>query len=213
MPTWSQLRSPLLFVLALATTIAGGVVHGYWQQRWGYHRDVAAAIEKLGERPTEFGDWELVQARELSATERGILQNHAYLGGLYKHRRTGELVQFSILLGPTGPTSGHTPEVCLRSSAFTLKSARQSWKVPDREDRFWTATFRTRDVGNRPMRAMYAWRFDQSWIAPQQPRIKFGGYPYLYKLQLSCYADDETSEHNCADFLNAALPVLQDRML
>ena len=213
MPIKSKLRSPLLFVLALATTIAGGAVHGYWQHRWGNHEVVTKAIEQLGVPPTEFGEWKLVQRKDLSETERNILQNHAYVGGLYKHSRTNQLVQFSVLLGPTGPTSVHTPEVCLGSRAFAAKATRRTWTIPGHDDRFWTATFRTKDVANRPLRAIYAWRFDQNWSAPQQPRITFGGSPYLYKLQLTCYADDETSERNCADFLNAALPLLQGRML
>ncbi len=209
---WEKIRTVLFISLALAATVAGGIVHGYWQQRWGDPAEVAIAVERLGTSPSNFGPWKLVQATTLSDTERHILQNYGYIGGLYQHADSGQRIQFSVLLGPSGPTSVHTPEICLGSHALVATGQRQAMSVTDSDARFWTLTFRTNDVARHSLRAVYGWRFDDTWSASQQPRIAFAGAPYLYKLQLVCYEDDDTSLETCDEFLKSALSELNDRM-
>lgn len=213
----SQYRIPwsswLLLLIAVALTTVSGLVQGHFQQRWGTPEVVADALQKLTPLPEAMGPWQRMQAIKLAENERTILQNFGYEGAIYQHRQTGQTVQCSILLGPAGPTSVHLPEICWGSRAFAQQGDRRVLDVSGRDDRFWTVMFRSTDVHNRPIRAVYAWRYDAPWSTPAEPRIQFGTKPYLYKLQLSCEGDSDASLQATQDFLQEFLPIVDKRLL
>jgi hypothetical protein len=118
------------------------------------------------------------------------------------------------MLGPPGPISVHTPEVCFSSRNFRINEARELVELattPDRTDAFWSLTFDARDAGQERLRVYYAWTTGRPWQASGSPRFQFSGQPCLYKIQLSCPAPvsggSETSD-SCRRFLEAFVPVL-----
>ena len=67
------------------------------------------------------------------------------------------------------------------------------------------------DLRGGKLHVAYAWNDEHGWVAPEQPRFRFGGARLLYKLQLAAAAaDDRESKENdpCRLFLRDALPAL-----
>jgi hypothetical protein len=206
-------RIVVLLGMALALTLGNGLVQGKWQNRWGVPDSVKAAQQQLTDLPGEFGPWRLHSTSELGEVEQDILQNYGYVAGVYVHNQTGATIRCSVLLGPAGPTSVHTPEICWGSHAYCATGERVALRIPSRSDEFWTTTFRSRDVSNTAVRAVYGWRFADHWQAPEEPRIRFGTQPYLYKLQIAVDGDDKLTRGLAHEFLIDFLPALDSRLL
>jgi hypothetical protein len=181
-------------------------------QRWGGPDAAGRAAEHLLELPSDIGAWRAIEEVPLRDAERAVLECHAHLRRVYRHETTGQTAQLSVLLGPAGPTSVHTPDMCLASRTYRLDGARAILSLEGRRDQFWTVTFRSTDAEHRPLRVAYAWRFDGAWDAPNQPRITFGTRPYLYKMQVVCQGNAEQSRAACEKFLSDVLPVLSEHL-
>jgi hypothetical protein len=201
--------SMLVWSLVAASTLAGGMLQGHFRNRWGGPESAQAAAEHLPRLPARVGEWETIQTTHLSENEQNTLQSYGHVGRVYRHQRTGETVNLSILVGPFGPTAAHTPEVCLSSSEYRPQGVRQSLTLPGSADAFWTVVFHSTDVEQRHLRVTYAWTFNGTWVAARQPRFQFAASPYLYKLSLSCGSnDDAASLETCRQFLESLLPEL-----
>jgi hypothetical protein len=201
------LRSLALLAFVLFVTFAGGLVQGHLRDRWGGSAASLAAAEQLKQLPETIGPWETVQTFELRDREQEVLQTYGHIGRIYQHRETGQRVNMSLFVAPAGPASVHTPEICLGSVEFRLHAARSVLSVPNRPDQLWTATFRSVDVEQRPVRVVYGWRYQDAWVASEQPRFTFVGKPYLFRLNLRCVGDDADTKQICEQFLQALLPV------
>jgi hypothetical protein len=202
-------RLLLVWIVAAIATLVSGLLHGHFRNRWGGSESATAAVERLHRLPARLGEWETIQTSELSDAEQTILQPHGALRRIYRHQRTGEWMNLSIIVGPFGPTAAHTPEVCLGSSEFEVQSPRRTLSLEHGADEFWTVVFRTTDVEQRRLRVTYAWSFNGPWTAAQEARFRFAASPYLYKLSLSCNSpDDEASLESCRQFLESLLPEL-----
>lgn len=204
----SRLVQVIMFALAMGMTAGGGWVHGHFRQRWGAPEELQAAARRLEAFPNEIGPWKGIRDFDLTPREQAILHNAGHLGRIFQHESSGQQISCSILLGPAGPMSVHTPEVCLGSQQFRLVQSRSELSVPGRDDAFWTATFCTTDVAARPLRSTYAWRYDEPWTASEHPRLTFGTRPFLYKIHLTVASDDEQSRKATEQFLRDALPVI-----
>src|SRR5579863_4164034 len=107
-----QLRAiwPLSSVIAL--TILSGVVSGVLSNRWGAPARAQLSAAKLADLPDEFGDWQLQSELPIDKDVLEILQCVGNVHKIYRNRETGQLVNVVLLLGPPGPISAHTPEIC-----------------------------------------------------------------------------------------------------
>ena len=195
----------LIFVLLLS--IAGGLVQGRLRDRWGSPAASLAAAEQLQTLPKTIGPWETVRTFELRDREQDVLQTYGHIGRVYQHRENGQTVTLSLFVAPAGPAAVHTPEICLGSAEFRLHAPRTPLSVGDRADQLWTATFRSLDVEQRPVRVVYGWRYQGAWVASEQPRFSFVGKPYLFRINLRCVGDDAETRQTCEQFLQAFLPV------
>jgi hypothetical protein len=205
----SRLRALALLAIALLLTVGSGLLHGRLRQRWGHSSDALRAAEQMHALPATIGEWETISTFHLRDNEQAILQSYGHVGRVLRHKSSGAVVTLSLLVGPTGPTAVHTPEVCLRGNAYRLQGPRTALAVPGREDTAWTSTFVSTDVSARQVRAVYGWRFDGDWSAPEQPRFSFAGRPYLYKLNFSCAGDDAATQAQARDFLEAFVPAFE----
>jgi hypothetical protein len=205
----SPLKVIFLVAAAVGLTIGGGYVQGKLSHRWGQPPEITEAVKRLSSLPETIGHWKKVDDSDLSDYERSVLQCHAHLRRVYRHAKSGQTVQVSLLLGPAGPTSVHTPEMCLGGGPFTVDALRTPLVVTGRDDQFWTVTFKGTDVSAQSLRAVYAWRFEGSWEAPREPRVSHGTLPYLYKLQVVCQGDATTTLATCEDFFRDFLPMAE----
>src|SRR5947208_1159232 len=114
------------FLVVLVGTLGVGIVQGRITNRWGLRPDAEIAGDRL--RPTlpvEVGNWRMRSEDKLADPVAAILQCHASVNRQYEHQQTGDVVRVAVLLGPPGPISVHTPEVCYSSREYTAGGDRR----------------------------------------------------------------------------------------
>lgn len=208
--------SYLVLGALLALTVISGLVQGKLANRWGLPADMTAAAQRFNEIPTSFGPWKLQKAEKMSDQVVEILECAGYINGSYVNQSTGEVVNAFVILGPPGPISVHTPEVCYSSKNYQITESRSRVKIGDQEtsdNEFWAMTLRSSDVNADMQRVYYGWGNAGYWTAPESPRITYGGDPLLFKIQLAAHLPPDTDlsqGDTCSRFLEAFVPVLND---
>ena len=204
--------------IAVVATFASGLLHGHLSQRWNEPMDIRTIPAQLSEVPTEFGEWHLHDSSELGEQVIKTLQCVDYLSRTYVNRKTGESVNVALLLGPSGPISVHTPEICYSSRDFEIRKKRERRDLATANgtnNQFWSVTLKSRGVDGETLNVCYGWNGGDRWIAPQQTRIYFAGKPFLYKIQLAATRPPHTGTNDadtCTSFLTEFLPEI-DRFL
>jgi hypothetical protein len=161
--------------------------------------------------PEAIGDWQLVANDQLDANAQNILRCSGALIREYAHRNTHATVKVAVLMGPVGPISVHTPEVCYSSRAYSTAGPREAVQVESsqgRANRFWALTLHSDASTADRLRVYYGWSTGDQWLASESPRFEFAGRPWLYKVQLASVLTPGISydgEDPCYDFLKALL--------
>ena len=210
-----------LVILGALLTILSGVLHGHLRNRWGTPSKMLTAAERLRSIPAEFNGWKLQESEALSTDAVSMLECHGYINRVYVHEATGDVVLATLLMGPAGPLSVHTPEICYSSRSFELQSPRELVRVPHPigsgvgDAAFWGLTMRSRDLEARTLRIYYGWSDGARWVAPEQPRFTLAARPYLYKLQVASFIAphllDESTDP-CREFMRHFLPAAQQHL-
>jgi hypothetical protein len=210
----------LSVVVLLAATLGAGALHGRLSGRWGLEATAQSAAERLTpDFPTAFGNWQQIAELPMQDEVVGILQCPAYISRRYKHEQTGDIATVAVLLGPPGPISVHTPEVCYSSREFSISGERRKVTVnapQGREQSFWELPLKTNNVHASPLRVLYGWSAGKNWEAARYPRFGYGGLSHLYKLQVAVTANasKKSTEFDAGrDFLEAFLVQLRPRLI
>ena len=207
-----QLMPILGVILVVVLTVLSGVIQGRMSNRWGPTRDVLAAAEKLNEIPGQFGNWRLTSSDEIIPSTLRMLECTGYILRTYEDQETGATVRVSLLLGPSGPMSVHTPEICYSSRDYTIHQERHQVpiEIDGSSESFWALTFRANNLDADMLRVYYAWNAGDHWSAPDDPRFTFADRPFLYKIQLAgsypAGADLEAIDP-CREFLKDFVPL------
>jgi hypothetical protein len=212
---------PLIALTAvLLSTLGVGFVQGRISNRWGMRSDAELAAERLRRRlPNEVGNWRVRSDDKLPDPVAKILQCPAYITRVYEHQQTGDVVNVAVLLGPPGPISVHTPEVCYSSRDYTPDGDRRLATVKDlagKEHTLWHLPLKANNLEASSLRIFYGWSTGARWGATEYPRFSFGGLPHLYKLQVAVtsHPASEAIEFDAGkDFLECFLPQLQPQMV
>ncbi len=211
-------RSRLFIVLAL--TAASGALAGSIGNRWARPADLVAAGEKIDQTPKEFGDWELRSAAPFDELAAEVLQCAGSTKRTYQNRQTGAVVQMALFVGPTGPTSVHTPDVCYTGANYVAESDAKEFQVRPQHGSsgtFWEIAFRSQNLEGGSLRVLFGWNAGGRWVAPKRPRIEFAGSPLLYKLMVVSSVEPGQTSANagevCHAFLAQLLPALDPVLL
>jgi len=211
-PIASPLQRFLLLIgVGVIVTIVTGAVYGRLTQRWGPVPDLVAAARHLQSLPSQIGDWQIVSEDPIDEHILEILSCAGHIHRKYVNRKSGETVDIAIIVGPSGPISVHTPEICYSSRAYTIQEPRALVPIADPKGRlhsFWSLAFRTNNALADQLRVYYAWSADGTWTAAESPRFEFAGKRALYKLQMSTLAAPSLSNEEqdaCRKFLSALL--------
>jgi hypothetical protein len=200
-------RTRWVLLLGLVLTIATGVVYGRLTLRWGTPADMVAAGKHLQTLPKEFGDWQMVAEEPLDQPVIEALQCAGYVTRRYVNRRDGDTVTLFIVVGPPGPISVHTPEVCYSGRDYDTSAEREEVTLTGSQSRshaFWGLTLEPKNVTADQLRVYYAWTTDGTWVASTRNRYKYALSPMLFKLQLAgAILPSEISggKDPCRDFL------------
>lgn len=171
-------------VAASAALVAGGIVHGFWTDRWTASADTATAASLLANIPLKVGDWQgeemEVKPGQTGAGVTGCVQRR------YQNQVTNASVVIALVNGRPGPVATHTPEVCYGASGY-LVGERKSIRLDNNDDsaQFWTSVaVKTSVTDETKIRLYWAWNAGQSWIASPDARQQFPRfrYPILHKL-------------------------------
>ena len=173
-------RSYLLLgvVVAFGLTILSGVLQGRMRNRWGPSPDTVRAAEKLAELPSQFGNWKLRSTGRLGETAEQMLECTGYIVRDYQNQATNDLVSVTVLLGPPGPISVHTPEVCFPSRDYSAMGLREEVVIRGEEkqnDQFWSLSYKANNLRGDMLRVYYAWSTGRHWSASGEPRMKYAG--------------------------------------
>ena len=213
----TNFRLVIAAALVLGITCGAGVTHGLLSNRWRPRPSMVAAARRL-ERPMpeRIGNWVLRGQDELQSDVQETLHCAGYVGHRYEHVETGDRVNVFVVLGPHGPISVHTPEICFSSSNHRAQGERQVQPIEDakgNKHELWELNFKANDVEAADIRVMYAWSSGGPWRAANRPRFEYAGAPYLYKIQLAGPPRGEVSDFDaCGDFLREFLTQLQQRL-
>ena len=206
----------LLLLIGIGLIMANGMIHGRLTYRWTDQPDaMRAAAAKLAELPEDFGEWRMEESQLFDDYTLGILQCEGYVKRSYMHQKTGQLVNVAIIVGPFGPTSTHTPGICYTSRNYQIHGAAERIELSAADAALWFMTLQSTDIDTHTIRVAYAWSDGGPWSASSQPRIEYGGRPYLYKIQVAgrLSAFDPEEQDPCRSFLESFLPVLEPNLL
>jgi hypothetical protein len=189
----------IAFGLLLLLTLGGGLIHGRLSNRWGPPEQMIEAGNRLNQISGEFGAWQVTASGHIEDSAKGMLQCAGDITRIYSDAAMQAKVDVSLLVGPAGTVSVHTPEVCFSTKNFELLGKRKRINVRDdagTDHQFWMVEFRTKDLEERLLRVYYGWSTGGPWSAPDDARLEFAGSPYLYKLQLheNISPDGDTEE-------------------
>jgi hypothetical protein len=207
-----------MLVLAGATLL-GGTIQGRMSRRWGGATEFPKLADQLKKLPTEIGPWHMRASQPLSAAAAAVLECAGYVSRQYENRQTGEVVTMAVLLGPAGPISVHTPDVCYSSQEYTIHQSPERTNFSRNQsgqDELWRTTLRSTRLEAGYLRVYYGWSSGDSWSAPADARFKFVGRPYLYKLQVAGplpSPPDEKAVDPGFRFVTELLPVLKQHLI
>lgn len=204
-------RLLVLTSFGVGITLAAGAVNGRLTHRWGPTPDLKAAASHLEDMPQQIGDWQLLSEEPIPPAVLEVLMCAGHVNRKYANRRTGKTVDVAIIVGPSGPTSVHTPEICYSSRARTMNGPRLRETLMDQDGKthsFWKLSFNSNNLPADQLRVYYAWTADAKWTAAESPRFEYAGKPLLYKIQIASQVstlDAETTQDQCLQFLTALL--------
>jgi hypothetical protein len=201
-----------VFILA-AATLWGGVLQGRMGRRWGRSQDFQVLAERLRELPTEIGPWHMRSSSTLSPAAEAELECAGYVSRQYE-RKTGEIVTVALLLGPAGPISVHTPDVCYSSQEYSVIGSPERIPFGGQEgsqDVLWSTSLQPTNLTAASLRVYYGWSAGGPWSAPRDARFAFAGQPHLYKIQVAgplLSSGDENASDPGRTFLKEFLPAV-----
>jgi hypothetical protein len=214
-----QYSTWILLLAVCGLTIAAGAMQGVFTNRWGAKPDLAAAADLLKLIPTEFGDWETRSDQQFDNATVQMLQCAGHINRTYVNRQTGDAINVALLIGPPGPISVHTPEVCYPARDLEVFESPQRVETRPRDekkDEFWRMVFRSKDLTADYMEVWYGWSpgSQNPWTAPTQPRLVYtaSNAPILWKIQVATPLSPEAStvqNNPCRRFLEDFTPLVQ----
>ncbi|HJT34349.1 MAG TPA: exosortase-associated EpsI family protein [Pirellulales bacterium] len=211
----------LSLTIVLGSALVSGAVAGVLSQRWGVSTDLADAGRRISDFPDRFGSWDCQANEPFDSEVVELLECVGSTSRTYRNRETGESVQVAFHVGPTGPTSVHTPDICFPSQNYSRQGERRRISVGAATrwgGSFWQSDFRSNGLRGETIEVLYGWTGGDRWAAADYPRFQFAGQPLLYKLQVvaatrGAETEKDGSRTTCQRFLNDLLPVLDAEVL
>src|SRR5262245_34216385 len=106
---------------------------------------VAAAKRLERPMPERIGHWVLSKRDELNSDVKETLHCAGYVWHNYEHVETGDRVSVFVVLGPHGPISVHTPEICYSSTNHQAQGERHVQRIDDakgNKHQLWELNFK-----------------------------------------------------------------------
>lgn len=175
-------------LVAVTLVIGGGVGHGMITHRWQPATRADGPETRIASIPLQLGEWDGTDG-ELSEAERSAAGVTHYLMRSYKNQATGDVVNVTLMCGPTGPIAVHPPTACYRGAGYQQAGETRNTVVRFEKTAhtFAIADFYKPARSDQPQPRIYwAWSTNGHWQTPDSPRIEFASSPVLFKLYVTC---------------------------
>ena len=170
--------------LGLVLLGVGAAVHGSAIHRWEGFGAPEGRADRFHTLRVKIGDFEGESIpNDMTPYERSTATSTRY-----HSPSRGMAAAVSIITGPAGAVSTHTPDVCYPSSGYrTVKApTRETIDLPGGGTaRYYTAVFEKKTATSlERQRVRWSWTTDGTWVAPDRPRFAFLRAPELFKLYI-----------------------------
>jgi hypothetical protein len=208
------LKTMLPALVFAAIAIGAGIAYGIYSERWTDAVGVDDAVKLLGSIPATIGDWQAAPLQLDDSDLRKVgIKGHYF--SAYRNANKGTSVTVLLVCGRPGPISVHTPDICYAAAGYQADGAPRLQTVElghGVAQRMWSARFHKPNSPNDPdLEIFWAWKADDSWSAPENPRFAFANKHALYKLYVIRYIaphEKGPADESYKDFLKSLLPTL-----
>jgi hypothetical protein len=164
---------PIVLLLGGILLIVGAVVHGATTHRWAGFQPGAERSEKLHNLVIETGDYQAeVIPNDLPLKEKSTATCRRY----FSPSRSQYMI-VSMITGPAGAVTTHTPDVCYPASGYKLVKAvrRETIDLPgNMKANYYVADFEKKTATSvERQRVRWMWSNSGNWEAPERPRLKY----------------------------------------
>jgi len=187
------------FIVCLGLVGVGAVAHGAITRRWGSLGTATVSSDSLHAHAVELGDYQSEEiANDLPVKEKSIATSRRYFSP-----SRGVNAAISVITGPPGAVSTHTPDVCYPSSGFKTVRApkRERIDLPGGGSaEYFVAEFEKKTATRTErVRVRWSWSTDGTWVAPDRARMEFLGFAELVKLYIVTPVSDADGEAPAED--------------
>ena len=179
--------------LCLGLIAVSAIVHGATTHRWGSLAESDPRVATLHKEPIQLDDYEFETIpSEMPLMEKSIATCRSYVS-ISRNQR----VTVSVISGPAGAVSTHTPDVCYPSSGYAMVRdiKRESIELPDGSTaNYYVAEFEKKTTTSVDrQRVRWAWMHEGQWQAPDRPRFAYMHVPELAKIYIVTSEPEENS--------------------
>ena len=208
----------IVVITVVITTIAGSLTG-----RWGAFKGFEEASAALKSLPMQIGDWQAENEGKLDQVSINMLRiQDSYIFRSYKNVVSQAVVHVTLMVGPTGKITVHTPEVCFGGKDYEKEAKRTSVPINvmlnsggEVADAFWRVNFigQSLNTSNR-ISFYYAVSTGDTWNAVEDPRTTFQKYRYVYKIQAEALTSSsgEEEKDTVKAFLTDCLPTIHEHL-
>ncbi|MGI9457740.1 MAG: hypothetical protein ACR2NU_14335 [Aeoliella sp.] len=173
-----RFRTKSLLILMLIAACLATAAHWIWvrpsAEELARHRQQMELLDKMSRIPMTCGDWE-AESEEVPAEYGGVV----YLSRWFQHTKTGEKVGLALVAGHFR----HVARFVAPNVGCRLEYFPGSHVVPAGND---GENVEFRQIADKVSQTHQVWAWsmteDGRWEAPEQPRIRYGYCPLLYKM-------------------------------
>jgi hypothetical protein len=163
---------------------AGAVVHGATTHRWAVFSTSSTRTADLHALEVRCGDFRSEEIpNDLPLKEKSTATSRSYVS---PSRQLSASI--TLISGPAGSVSTHTPDVCYPASGYKTARPprRETIDLPEGgQASYYVAEFEKRTATRTERyRVRWAWTSDGIWVAPDRARFAFLRVPELFKLYI-----------------------------
>ncbi len=169
-------------LICFALVAAGAVVHGATTHRWAAFAPPPSRADQFHAYVLQLGDYQC----EDIPNEIPLKEKSTGTTKRYTSPSRNLVVVTSLISGPPGAVSTHTPDVCYPSSGYRTvrEPVREAIDLPGGGTAsYYVAEFEKKTATRvERQRVRWAWSSDGRWDAPDRPRFAYLRAAELYKL-------------------------------
>jgi hypothetical protein len=206
----------VLILMAIATWM-----HGELTDRWGMDRpeELNEFTQRLARLPKVIGQWESTEA-QVDPQQLQAARVTGHVARAYRHRGTGDVVNFFCVCGTSRHITLHTPDLCYAAVGYESEGAPQAYPVdaglPQPVEFATSLFYKEAATGLAQLRIFWTFSGDGQWKGPRFARTALAGNGALYKMYLVvpiAAGKSRTPEDSAAiAFARDALSELQDTL-